>query len=49
MPGHDFIYERTDIPPGMTCDEYRRVRAERLPPRRRMRALRTVRRAVRLP
>ena len=28
------IYEHTDIPPGMTCNEYRRLRAARTPPRR---------------
>jgi hypothetical protein len=30
-------YEHTDIPPGMTCEEYRRLRVAPIPPRRRLR------------
>jgi hypothetical protein len=35
-----FIYEHTDIPPGMTCDEYRRLRVGRTPRRRKRLSLR---------
>ena len=30
-------YEHTDIPPGMTCAEYRRQRIAPVPPRKRLR------------
>jgi len=30
-------YEQTDIPPGMTCAEYRRKRMAPVPPRKRLR------------
>jgi hypothetical protein len=33
------IYEHTDIPPGMTCDEYRRMVRRPKPRRLRRRAL----------
>jgi hypothetical protein len=34
---HTLIYEHTDIPAGMTCDEYRRLRNPRIPRRVRLR------------
>jgi hypothetical protein len=34
------IYEHTDIPPGMSCAEYRRVRHPRRPRRRLVRLVR---------